>query len=542
MKTQTIKACSYIRVSTEHQAKEGESLSIQRDETTRQCELKGWTLTQVYEDGGRSGESIEGRPAMQHLLDDARQGEFQYVVVKKLDRLSRSLYDMLTIERELRRCGVQLLSIVDSVDTGTPTGRMIFNTLGSFAEYEWELIRTRTSEGRARAWRDGNAFIGRPPFGYEWNGSELTVNSTEAELYRRIVTMYVDQGLSYNDITVQLNREGLFCKSSRTKKDGTLSKPVPWSPSAVKAILKNTAYYGHYVVNQYQYESYYDKAGNKRWRRGALKPTEEHITVNVTPLISKTRWDQIQDSITFKTHKSKRNDATGEFYLRDVLVCGSCGGTMKPKLGKPRRDGTRERYYHCFWSGVSKKTLEANKHHKCSLPFVKARDVEAAVFADIMVLFALNPRRAFSRLFDTGRHQARIEHLKDSIERMETTLRSYNRVKDNLYKLLEDPELDLEDLRRKLKVNRDDILRTEGDLQQLHRQLEELETLQTKEKQLSEYYTKNKTKLAQLRKDIRNLSLEDRKLLCEGMLDGKVRFDVDTDPESEGYKGFGAGV
>ena len=96
---------------------------------------------------------------------------------------------------------------------------MIAGIFALFAEFEHETIREQMAGGRLSKWKNNNTFVGRPPFGYHWDGKSVVIDPTEAKIYKRIVTMYVDQRMSFSDITIQLNREGLYCKASRRKKD-----------------------------------------------------------------------------------------------------------------------------------------------------------------------------------------------------------------------------------------------------------------------------------------------------------------------------------
>ena len=107
----------------------------------------------------RSGGSMAQRPQLEALLQTIGQGDT--VVVYKLDRIARSLKDLLTIIERVESTGAQFRSLTESLDTSTPAGRMLFHMVGAFAEFERELIRERTRVGMAAAARRGVKF-GRP--------------------------------------------------------------------------------------------------------------------------------------------------------------------------------------------------------------------------------------------------------------------------------------------------------------------------------------------------------------------------------------------
>ncbi len=106
-------------------------------------------------------ERLEGR----RLLEDAREGKFGAVLVYRLDRLGRSLLVIVDAHDRLQEAGVALRSGTEPIDTSNPSGRLIFQMLASFAEYDRESIRERTHAGRIRAWSRGK-HMGAIPYGY----------------------------------------------------------------------------------------------------------------------------------------------------------------------------------------------------------------------------------------------------------------------------------------------------------------------------------------------------------------------------------------
>jgi DNA invertase Pin-like site-specific DNA recombinase len=136
----------YARVSTDTQTTKAQEESLQR----AGCE-KIFTETAS---GGKWD-----RPELHRLLDQLRTGDT--LVVWKLDRLSRSLKDLLTILERLESLGVGFLSLTESIDTTSAAGRMMMQIVGSFAEFERSMIRERTSAGLARARQEGRVG-GRP--------------------------------------------------------------------------------------------------------------------------------------------------------------------------------------------------------------------------------------------------------------------------------------------------------------------------------------------------------------------------------------------
>ena len=138
----------YPRVSTTEQAKEGYSIGEQIERLTKYCEAKGWTVYKVYTDAGYSGASME-RPGLSRMISDIEQRLFDAVLVYKLDRLSRSQKDTLTlIEDIFLPNGVNFVSMTENFDTSTPFGRAMIGILSVFAQLERDQIKERMDVGR----------------------------------------------------------------------------------------------------------------------------------------------------------------------------------------------------------------------------------------------------------------------------------------------------------------------------------------------------------------------------------------------------------
>jgi DNA invertase Pin-like site-specific DNA recombinase len=129
------------------------------------CEQRGWQVVQVYSDNGVSGSKGRSlRPGLDALLKDASRGRFNVVVVWALDRLGRSLIDLLDTLNELDAAAAALVLHEQAIDTTTPAWRMFFQVTGAFAEFERGMIRSRVMAGLERA-RARGVRLGRPRTG-----------------------------------------------------------------------------------------------------------------------------------------------------------------------------------------------------------------------------------------------------------------------------------------------------------------------------------------------------------------------------------------
>lgn len=520
------KAVGYIRVSTSIQAKEGESLSTQRQQIVDFAKNKGWELVHIYEDKGITGAKIEDRNELQNLIEDAKQGKFDVTIFTKLSRFARNTREYLNLSHQLEEYNVTLVSIKENFDPTTTAGRVIATMFASFAEWEHDTIREQMFENKMARWREHRIFNGKPPYAYYWNKQtkQLEINEEEAKVYHLIVDMYLEQKMSFQDICIKL------------KKDGIKGKRKDWTSSTLSYLLKNPAYYGKYIVNQYQYEDGPNGAGTRRTKK--RKPSSEYITFKIPPLISKNQWDRIQKQTEFNKCKSKRSNRTEDLIMRDVLICGRCGGRVKPRIGNVRKDGTAPRYYCCYWAGTSEKNLIASgRDKKCSLPYIKTKDIENAIWVDILIMYNLNKKIVIDNIFDSDNHKNTIKLLNQKIDRLEAELKKKNRAKDSLFELLERDELNLDDLTNKIQIKQDEIFNIESDLEDTRLELKEQENSAKTEKDIEDFIKKNKKELNNIAKKINKLSADDRKLLVESMLKDKVIVDFQEDNKFDGPGG-----
>jgi len=170
----------YLRVSTSEQ-----NTDIQKSDLLKYIETRGWTLFEIYED--KASGTNDNRPNLRKLLQDTKQGKFNVLLVWKLDRLCRSLKDLVNTLSFLSEHSVEFVSYKDQIDLTTATGRLMTQIIGAFAEFEASLIRERVIAGIRNAQSKG-VRLGRPK----------KLCDTDAILKLR------QQGLSIRNIAVEL--------------------------------------------------------------------------------------------------------------------------------------------------------------------------------------------------------------------------------------------------------------------------------------------------------------------------------------------------
>jgi len=163
-----LKAYGYCRVSTVKKSAHSrpgrvvfeQNLEVQKQAIQERAAASGWKLVEVCSD--RESGSKESRPGLDALLDAARRRKFQVLVVSRLDRLARSLRQLVLLLEELRELKISFVSLKENLETETAAGRAMFGMIAVFAEFEREIMRERIILGMAHAAAHGTK-SGKPP-------------------------------------------------------------------------------------------------------------------------------------------------------------------------------------------------------------------------------------------------------------------------------------------------------------------------------------------------------------------------------------------
>jgi site-specific DNA recombinase len=159
-----MRVIGYARVSTDKQAERGVSLEAQTEKIRAMAVVHNADLADIIVEAGESAKSLN-RPGMQRLLALIDSGEVQTVIVAKLDRLTRSVKDLCELLERFERRGVALISVAESLDTGSAAGRLVLNIMTSVSQWEREAIGERTRDAMNHKRSNGER-VGNIQFGY----------------------------------------------------------------------------------------------------------------------------------------------------------------------------------------------------------------------------------------------------------------------------------------------------------------------------------------------------------------------------------------
>jgi len=202
-----MKAIGYVRVSTEKQADFGVSLEAQSEKVRAMVVVQDAELVEVIIDAGESAKSLN-RPGMARLLSLVDAGAVDAVIIAKLDRLTRSVKDLAELLERFTRRGVSLVSVAESLDTGTAAGRLVLNIMVSVSQWEREAIGERTRDAMHHKRANGER-VGTVPFGYHMaaDGLHLEADPAEQGILARVRGLKA-AGFTTRQIAAELNRQG----------------------------------------------------------------------------------------------------------------------------------------------------------------------------------------------------------------------------------------------------------------------------------------------------------------------------------------------
>lgn len=319
-----MRARIYTRVSTDEQI-EGYSLEVQKERCISFVNSQGWELEEIVSDEGYSGYYID-RPGLQKILEDAKEHKFDIVIVYKLDRFSRKLQDLLNILELLSSYDISLKSVTEPFDTLTSHGKLQFQILGSFAEFERNRLKERIFPGMVKGVRNGQWQGGRyPPYGYRYDKNEkkLILVEDEAETVKLIFELALE-GLSTVKIAKELtNRKIINIRSNK-----------PFQSSHIGRMLRNPLYTGKIVWNRYSYSKKI-KAG--KTYKYTPNPTDKWIIGpgRHEPIVSESDFKLVQSILDERAEKLRvkgytttgRRNLDSNHILSGIIYC-KCGLTM----------------------------------------------------------------------------------------------------------------------------------------------------------------------------------------------------------------------
>lgn len=329
------KGFGYIRCSTIGQAEEGFTLDNQKRTIKEYCQSHGIQLLHIFEDGGRSGRTVN-RPEFQEMLAKVKEKGIECIVIYKIDRFARNIADFSRIRKELKEKGISLLSVVEGDLSSGSASSLTANIFASVAEWESDVNSQRTKDALLQKFINGWQPT-PPPVGYRSVGGEHEQKTCEIEPCTAPTIKKMFELYSTGDYSMVSLQEWLKDKNILSK-NGTII-----SFSRINNILRNDFYYG--LI---------------RWH-GQSKIGKHQ------PLISKQLFDTCQYILEKHRHFLLR-ERKYDFLLRGFVNC-TCGMRLVGDYSLIRSNHKKLGYYHC----------QKRYSPDCKQKYVQAKDLEQQV-------------------------------------------------------------------------------------------------------------------------------------------------------------------
>lgn len=301
-------AAVYIRVSTFDQAREGFSLGEQEERLKEFCNFKRYNIYKVYQDAGISAKN-DKRPAYQEMIEDVKKGNINVIVALKLDRLTRSVYDIEKLMKFVNDYECDIDCMADESNTTTSNGRMVMRIMTSVSQNEIEKCSERTKFGMAGAIKNGH-IPNRTGLGFKRENKKLVPDPLTKDIIVRIFDLYLE-GKSHQAIANIYNKEKVVGKTN-------------WYDSTVQKILSNELYKG-------------DNVNGKRTKH----PTYYENVIE--PIVSKEKWESCQYQ---KLRNARHYERTATYLFTNKLKCSKCGNFLGGHA-TTKTNGKKYYYYKC---------------------------------------------------------------------------------------------------------------------------------------------------------------------------------------------------
>ncbi|MDN4479902.1 recombinase family protein [Demequina muriae] len=359
----TRRAITLGRQSREREDKSAGSPEMQKRETRRFVEEKGWDFVEHFEDLGRSGWDKEApRPGLDAALAAIEDRTADTLVVYRLDRLTRQgLMEAASLLKRITDAGGRLVSATESdIDVSSSMGAMQFAMLSAFAKQESENISTRTRKTKAELRLAGSHMSGQPPYGMR------AVRAANGRLVVRMLEPYeaeakhvrdafsaVRDGRSIAEVAREMNARGLRTRPTSKRPDG-----AEWTTSALSRLLRNPTIAG------YMPETRSQPAGSGRASRDGATPRDERGRIAIArdadnnlfqpwaPIVDPGQWHELQDALDKRPRLRGKTKTPSLLGGNGLLRCAECGGPMFADRARTRAA------YRCSWHRTGRTRLE----------------------------------------------------------------------------------------------------------------------------------------------------------------------------------------
>jgi len=383
-----VRVAIYTRIST-NEENQPYSLEAQRKHLEQFVESQPkWLQTHFFTD--QITGTTSKRPGLQAALLAAKNGEFDVLLIYRIDRISRRSEVLYEILKTLKSCSVILQSATESFDNFTPQGKLTMGILSNFAQFERDTMVDRITKGIKEKASRGEWVGGNPPYGYEVDSDQATLIkvASEAPVVEGIFRDYIAKRSGAKAIAMDLNSKGY-----RTRR-GKL-----WTFKSILDILRRPTYAGYIVHHDETHEGQFEA------------------------IVSKELFNKVQELLDERGDISRRRTSDSSYLLSALVRCTTCSGKFAG--GRAHSGSNTYRYYQCMTRSKSGPTA-------CASERVRADALEAAVIESLVETYGQydlfeNAAREEAQQVEREREQAkvRLPEIQASIKKVNAAISRY---------------------------------------------------------------------------------------------------------------------
>lgn len=328
----------YTRVSTSTQV-DGYSLDAQVETLTNYAKYRDIDIVGEYCDAGISGGNVEGRKDFLRMIRDIvdEKDHVCFVLVFKLSRFGRNSADVVKYMQLLQDYDVDLVSVSESIDSSTQSGKMMLTIMSAVAEIEKDNITAQFMAGKIQKVRSGGWHGGPIPYGYRSVNKELIIEKSEAKIVKMIFEMYAKDGMTLYRVCKYLNENNYL----RPYKGDM----VRFSDRYVAGILDNPIYYGYFYYN----------------KRSATGKEVEIIKGKHEPIVDSDLWQKVFEKRKCLKRPAKIWDKERESLLTGIIKCPICGDGMISVVSRSKNKNYGGMYKTVYGYKCQHTSIQGNK-------------------------------------------------------------------------------------------------------------------------------------------------------------------------------------
>lgn len=506
------RAAIYIRCSSDEAKKEGYSPETQKEKVEKAIQEYDWQINEnnIYSDIGFSG-GVDKRPGLQQLLKDAKNKEFDVLVVYRMDRFFRNLRLLLNTVAELRELGIEFKSVTEPFDTSTPTGRAMFANVGVFAEWMREIGLESRNEGMIKAMKEGKWLSGTPPYGYRFNPEtqKLEIDKKETKVVKMIFKWLVEERLSEYRVQKRMNEIKIPTKYDNLGRKKATSNKCWWNRRSIGRILRSEIYTGTFYYRKRKNAARVDNESN-------LRPKVEWIKVENPGLkiISKSLFEKAQQQLKKNKELSPRNTKQA-YILQHKIICGFDGYRYQcgRRVYKSRKTSEvrQTKYYFCT----------GNRNYltpkKCNVPTISESRIVPPVWDKLKEILS-NPKIIMSELGEYRKKRNNEEETKEKLSKIRKRLFSCKSKKERYAELYGEGSINKEFYDKK-------IVRCNKEIEELQKEEAKLSQIILTKEQKEKRVKSVENLYEQLKKSLENVTYEIKRELIQLLVEKVIKTD-----------------